>query len=159
MDIKRNLLVLLAIFCVVASAGIACAADNGSYAESNFQGVNGVSITQQGLEPGTELDLVNQQNPEPGAGLHQENQTDYEHSAGSPLENQTGKMIGNTTGNGTGNATDDATGNVTAGNVHNTTDNATNATSTHALLTTGNPILALLTVSAIIGCYAVVRKE
>ena len=38
MNISKKLLALLAIFCIIASAGAACAAEyDGSYAESNYQ--------------------------------------------------------------------------------------------------------------------------
>lgn len=143
MNLKKNILVLLAIFCVIASAGIVCAAENGGYAGSNYEDMNGVSGSQY---------YVYNPGPEPGAGL--------------PLENQTNPTIGNTTGhaageniqNTTGNTTN-TTGHATSGNIHNTTVNTTNATATHTLPSTGNPIIALLAVSAIMGGYAVLRRN
>ena len=135
MNIRNNLLMLLAIFCVVVSAGAVCAADYGA------------GEAQTVLEPGAGLPLENQTIPEPGAGL--------------PLENQTGPVTGNATGNATVHTVGNVTGNATGNATGNVTGNATNATATHnsTLPTTGNPILALLAVTAIIGSYSLIRRN
>ena len=92
MDLNKKLLTLLAIFCIIASAGIVCAADQGGYAGSNY-------------------DMAEADGLEPGNGLPLENQTG----------NITGNTTGNTTGNATGNTTGNTTENVTANATQNVT--------------------------------------
>ena len=133
MEIKRKLLVLLAIFCVIGSAGIVCAADNSSYDGNYYQDMNGIDESQNANDNGGYAGSQYYKNAEPGAGL--------------PLENKTNPYAGN--------ATNDATGNST----HNMTGNTTPANSNNKMLTTGNPILALLAVSAIIGGYGIIRRD
>ena len=140
MNLKTKLLTLLAIFCVIGSAGMVCAADDGGYAGSNYEDMNGVSGSQYYVNEGNNL--------EPGNGLPLENQTDYTHV------NSTNNATGNSTGNATGNTTHaNATQNMT------TTGNTTNTTMTHNLQVAGNPILALLAVSGLIGGYAVLKRK
>ena len=139
MNFNKKLLTLLAIFCVIASAGIVCAADfDGGYAGSHYyENEHPAYADQNGLEPGN--------------GLPIENQTGYVpvNAAGEPI-NATGNMT-NTTNNTAANTT-----NVT----NSTTANAThNVTAPHSMLATGNPIVALLAVSAIAGGYAVLRRK
>ncbi|MBQ6349832.1 MAG: hypothetical protein IJI42_02745 [Methanobrevibacter sp.] len=145
MEIKRKLLVLLAIFCVIGSAGIACAADNSSYDGNNNPYMNGIDESQNANDNGGYAGSQYYNNAEPGAGL--------------PLENQTNPYAGNTTNDATGNMTGNATNNATGNATHNMTGNTTPANSNNKMLTTGNPILALLAVSAIIGGYGVIRRE
>ena len=140
MDFNKKLLTLLAIFCLIVSAGVVCAADQDGYAGINYQNMNGVSGSQYAVADGLE----------PGNGLPLENQTGY-----VPLDAD-GNPILNATGNATGNATHNVTGNVTA----NVTGNAThNVTAQHTMPVTGNPIIALLAVTGIIGGYAVLRRN
>lgn len=140
MDFNKKLLTLLAIFCLIVSAGVVCAADQDGYAGCNYQNMNGVSGSQYAVADGLE----------PGNGLPLENQTGY-----VPLDAD-GNPILNATGNTTGNATHNVTGNVTA----NVTGNAThNVTAQHTMPVTGNPIIALLAVTGIIGGYAVLRRN
>ena len=140
MDLNKKLLTLLAIFCLIVSAGVVCAADQDGYAGMNYQNMNGVSGSQYAVADGLE----------PGNGLPLENQTGY-----VPLDAD-GNPILNATGNATGNATHNVTGNVTA----NVTGNAThNVTAQHTMPVTGNPIIALLAVTGIIGGYAVLRRN
>ena len=70
---------------------------------------------------------------------------DYAHNeaAGEPIN-----ATGNSTGNSTGNATAQVAQNQTA-----------NTTSAHTMLATGNPILLLLGVTAVLGAGAVLRKR
>ena len=140
MDLNKKLLTLLAIFCLIVSAGVVCAADQDGYAGMNYQNMNGVSGSQYAVADGLE----------PGNGLPLENQTGY-----VPLDAD-GNPILNATGNATGNATHNVTGNVTA----NVTGNAThNVTAQHTMPVTGNSIIALLAVTGIIGGYAVLRRN
>ena len=140
MDLNKKLLTLLAIFCLIVSAGVVCAADQDGYAGMNYQNMNGVSGSQYAVADGLE----------PGNGLPLENQTGY-----VPLDAD-GNPILNATGNATGNATQNVTANVTT----NVTGNAThNVTAQHTMPVTGNPIIALLAVTGIIGGYAVLRRN
>ena len=140
MDFNKKLLTLLAIFCLIVSAGVVCAADQDGYAGINYQNMNGVSGSQYAVADGLE----------PGNGLPLENQTGY-----VPLDAD-GNPILNATGNATGNATQNVTANVTS----NVTANAThNVTAQHTMPVTGNPIIALLAVTGIIGGYAVLRRN
>ncbi|MBQ6512915.1 hypothetical protein [Methanobrevibacter sp.] len=140
MDLNKKLLTLLAIFCLIVSAGVVCAADQDGYAGINYQNMNGVSGSQYAVADGLE----------PGNGLPLENQTGY-----VPLDAD-GNPILNATGNATGNATQNVTANVTS----NVTANAThNVTAQHTMPVTGNPIIALLAVTGIIGGYAVLRRN
>ena len=139
MDLNKKLLTLLAIFCLIASAGVVCAADyDDGYAGINYEDMNGVS--------GSQYDDTNDTVLEPGAGL--------------PLENQTNPMAGNDTNNATGNTTGNITGNATAhaagGIAGNTT---TNATAHNTMFATGNPILALFAVCAVLCGAAIIRKQ
>lgn len=149
MDFNKKLFSILAIFCIIASAGIVCAADSGNFAGNDNGSLNG-EYDQNGY-----------------AGMHySENEQDgyagsqYYNNAepgnGLPLENQTNPYAGNATHNATGNATGNATQNATVAG--NTTGNATNATS-HNMLSTGNPILILLAVGAVLGGVTVLRRK
>ena len=149
MDLSKKLLTLLAIFCVIASAGVVCAADSdggylatdyaddlgdvddGGYAGSNYQDDGGWAGSQ--YEDG---------------GYAGSNYRDDGGWAGSQynetLENQTAQ---NTTALAAGEPVN-ATANVTA-----------NSTTSHTMLATGNPVLLLLGVSAVLGGVAVLRRK
>ena len=128
MNISKKLLALLAIFCIIASAGVVCAADNGT-----DDGWAGSQYNETGVdhEGGPYID------------------PDYAHhepAAGEPT-NSTGNST-NATGNSTGHA---------AGELSNNTTNKT--ANPYKLPATGNPVLVLLGVSAILcGCAALRRK-
>ena len=151
MDINIKILTLLAIICVIAAAGLVCAADNGGHAGSNYHNINGVSESQYNAH---EVKVL-----EPGNGL--------------PLENQTAPAHVNATGNAAGhvavNATTNATSNATHVNATNTTGNTTHANATHANAThvnathnmpvAGNPIVLLLAGVALVGGYTVLKRK
>lgn len=157
MNLSKKLLTLLAIFCVIASAGVACAADadvDGNYLSAtddmdgvgdnpDFEGVD--YSTDDGGWAGSQYN-GNVENGHSGAP---EIDPDYAHNeaAGEPI---------NATGNSTDNATTNTTTNATAQAVQNQTANATSA---HNMLATGNPILLLLGVTAVLGAGAVLRKR
>ena len=134
MDLSKKLLTLLAIFCVIASAGVVCAAD----VSSNGLDDNQYSIPQEGYA-GSQYD-ENQEggytgsqydvNQEGGYAGSQYNKT-VENAAGEHLT-ETGNITGNTTGN---------------------------ATASHTMPATGNPIMALFAVCAILGGYAIIRRK
>lgn len=128
MDISKKLLALLAIFCVVVSAGVVCAADydGGNLGSDYADDMGGYSGSQ--YEDG---------------GYAGSNYQDDGGWAGS----QYNETLENATG-------------LAAGEPTNVTDNMTaNATSTNTMLATGNPILMLLGVSAILGSAAVLRRR
>ena len=138
MDLTRKLLALLAIFCLIASAGAVCAADNVT-GDVNYQDMNGVAGSQY--------------QDEAGVGDHPDFDADGDDSHPTAPEidpdyahHEPGST--NTTGNSTIHA---------AGEPTNTTGNATAAHTMHA---TGNPILILLVISAVLGgCGVALRKK
>lgn len=159
MNLSKKLLTLLAIFCVIASAGVVCAADansdvDGTYLSAvddmdgvgdnpDFEGVD--YSTDDGGWAGSQYN-GNVENGHSGAP---EIDPDYAHNeaAGEPI---------NATGNSTDNATTNTTGNATTQAVQNQTANATAA---HNMLATGNPILLLLGVTAVLGAGAALRRR
>lgn len=139
MNISKKLLALLAIFCIVASAGVVCAADNGTddgWAGSQYQD-NGNWAGSQYNE--TSVDHEGGPYIDPDYAHH-------EPAAGEPT-NSTGNST-NATGNSTGHA---------AGELSNNTTNKT--ANPYKLPATGNPVLVLLGVSAILGGCAVLRRK
>ncbi|MBE6508932.1 MAG: hypothetical protein E7Z77_05890 [Methanobrevibacter sp.] len=133
MDIMKTYLALLIIFCIIGSAAAVCAADVGD----NFDA--------QALGQSNDFDG--------GWAGSQYNAT---------LENATTAIdatnaINTTNVTNATNATD-VTANTTAPVVANST-NSTNSTVPHNMLATGNPILLLLGVSAVLGGYTVLRKK
>lgn len=134
MDFNISLFAILVIFCVIVSAGAVCAVDGDGYAGSNYVDDSGLSddfnYTDDGL---TDRPLI-----DPDAG-HMEG------AAGEPI-------------NQTANATAPVAGNATANVAGNTTGNTTNATASH-MPATGNPILILLAVTAVLGGAAVIRRK
>lgn len=153
MDLKTKLLTLLSIFCIIASAGVVCATDSindGGYAGINYQDTNGVSGSQYYVNEENAAGDGSQNVVEPGNGLPIENQTSY-----VPLNN-TGNATSNSTGNVTNHTVANTTTNNTAPVVANTTSNATNLQS---MLSTGNPVLLVLGASALLGGYAILRRN
>ena len=130
MDISKKLLALL-VFCVIASAATVCAAD--------VDGGNGNDVVGQADDNGGWAGSQYNQDDQGGYAGSQYNETS-EHAAGEPT---------NTTADAPVNETaDTAAQNMTA-----------NATSSHKMLETGNPILALFAVGAVLGAYAVYKRE
>ena len=130
MDFSKKLLTLLAVFCVIASATAVCAAD----------------VNADDGYVGTSYDGMN--------GVSESQNQDDGGWAGS----QYNETLENGTHVPSAGAPTNTTGNTTTPVEHNTTANATSSTS-HNLLATGNPILVLLVVNAIIGGYAVLRRR
>ncbi|WP_407422263.1 hypothetical protein [Methanobrevibacter sp.] len=156
MNFKDSILVLLMIFCVVLSATAVSAADNNDqYLDESHDGHDGAIIPPDNSHDevkhaaGEDYYLDGSQDGHNGTIIP----PDYAHNE-EAMMNAT-----NTTCNATGNTTCNATVHAAGENLHNTTGNTTNATSTHALLTTGNPILALLAVFAVIGGYSIIRRN
>jgi LPXTG-motif cell wall-anchored protein len=120
MNLSKKLLTLLAIFCVIASAGVVCAADN----DGGYVGID--YVDDMGDYAGSQYD-------DGGWAGSQYNET-----AENAAANQTAPAAGEPTG---------------------TTNMTANATSSHTMLATGNPILILLGVSAVLGGAAVLRRK
>lgn len=153
MNLTKKLLVLLAIFCLLGSAVAVSAADadDGGWAGSQYD-----SVTDDGIPDGSIIE------------------PDYNHmelgsAAGEPTGNETGDGFTDSPitdqhmepeSNSTDNSTDNSTGNATGEPVANETANANVTVVTpHNMLATGNPILALLTVGAVLGCYSILRRN
>ena len=147
MDLSKKLLTLLAIFCVIASAGVVCAAD----VSSNGLDDNQYSIPQEGYA-GSQYD-ENQEGGYAGSQYDVNQEGGY---AGSHYDvNQEGGYAGSQYNKTVENAAGEhltETGNITG----NTTGNAT---ASHTMPATGNPIMALFVVCAILGGYAIIRRK
>lgn len=179
MDLRKKLLVLLAIFCLVASAGAACAAEDGENGDYNLMNdISGVAGSQYNDTMGGYAGInynntTNMTNNTTGNGTSlQIIPPDFNHhepAAGEPVQvvkiakpvhgpSTEEKIIPidqqnhNTTGNASGEPAHNVTGNAT----HNITAKAMN---TQKMKPTGNPILALMAISAVLGVMAVIRKK
>ena len=151
MDITKKLLTLLAIFCVIASAGVVCAEDvsQDGYAGSNYDmdqaGYAGSSYDMdQGGYAGSNYDM------------DQGGYAGSQYAAGE-MGGYAGSQYSQTAENATGEPVNET---VTAPQDVNATGNVTgNATAPHTMLATGNPILALLAVGAVLGGAAVITRR
>ena len=160
MDFKKTLLTMLAIFCVVVSAASVCAADGDGYdgwAGSNYQDYGGYAGSQypDGYEGGY---AGSNYQDEGGWAGSQYNATAEESVPDRPLidpDYAHMEAAGEPT-NQTGNATVPAAG---ASNDSPAAENASAATPAHTLPATGNPIVMLIGVTALIGGCAVLRRK
>ena len=147
MDLSKKLLTLLAIFCVIASAGVVCAADNGDnlgtvYAD-DMSGYAGSQYEDGGY-------AGSQYQDDGGWAGSQYNASEENGGWAGSQYNETLKNA---------NATN-TTHVAAAGEPTNATTNITaNATSSQHMLATGNPILLLVGVCAVAGGYAVLRRK
>ena len=131
---KKLLLTLLAIFCVIASAGAACAAD--AYGDTGYDELSYAD------DIGEWVDSPYSDDNQTGWAGSQYNEDEQGGYAGSQynetLENAAaGEPV-----------SDSVSQNMTA-----------NATSSHTMLETGNPILALFAVGAVLGSCAVFKRK
>ena len=136
MDIsKKLLLTLLAIFCVIASVGAACAAD--AYSDGGYDG----------------LGYADESGDWAGSQYSDDDQGGY--SGSQYNEDEQGGYAGS--------QYNETLENAAAGEPVNDTvvaDNMTaDATSSHTMLETGNPILALFAVTAIIGGLSFFKRN
>ena len=146
---KKALILLVAIIGMVVSAGaISAAEDADVISDSN----NGEVVTADD----SQIAEGSSGGSDDVSDVSGDN--DYDGSQGPDVNPPVSDLNAtNNTTNVTGNATGNVTGNVTG----NATTNATNATvAQHKLndYVTGNPILALLAVSAIAGGFTLRRK-
>ena len=147
MNISKKLLTLLAIFCVIASVGAVCAADNGDNLGTNYaDDMSGYAGSQY----------------EDGGYAGSQYQDDggwagSQYNASEENGGWAGSQYNETLENA--NATN-TTHVAAAGEPTNATTNITaNATSSQHMLATGNPILLLVGVCAVAGGYAVLRRK
>ena len=155
MELKHKLFAILAIFCVLGSACVVCAADDvdamaaddGVFIDGSHDGHDGAIIPpdnthdEAGHAAGADPYLDGSQDGHNGTIIP----PDYAHNE-SAMMNAT---------NSTGNATHAA-----GSDVVNSTGNATvNATAHNALPATGNPIIALFVGIAAVGGYAALRRK
>ena len=141
MKLKNNLFVILAIFCVIFSASAVCAADHADLGDAQIldaseDGHNGAIIPAD-------------------AGHDEQAMLNATHAAGGDVDNQTNPINQTNTTNST-NTTNATNTTHAAGGVAENQTNGTAQNPTHA---TGNPILALLTVSAVLGGVAVIKRK
>ncbi|WP_407416087.1 hypothetical protein [Methanobrevibacter sp.] len=141
MELNKNVLAILAIFLLIVTAGVVSAANNASVLSNGAGNV----INTDGNTAVKVNDVID-------VNATVTNTTDTK--VVDNVTNTTGNIVGNTTGN----ITDNATGNVTH-NVTNTTVNATTPINTLQKLVTGNPFLAFLVVSAVLGGYTIIRRD
>ena len=149
MELKNTIFAILAIFCVVLSACAVSAAD-----EAN----QGADYYLNGNEDGHNGEIIPPDNTHDEAGHaagedpYLDGSQDGQNGTIIPPDVNHNEQAMNST-NSTGNATAHAAGeNVTSGN-------STNATAAHKMLSTGNPILALLAVGAVLGGASIIRKK
>ena len=153
MELKNTIFAILAIFCVVLSACAVSATDdisdnaNDYYLDGSHDGHDGLIIP-----PDYNHDEAAQH---AAGGDRYDNGVPYHDDGTDPTANATGNVTGNVIGNTTGNVTGNVTGHAAGATV---TANATNATATH-MPATGNPIVALLAVCALVGGYTVLRRK
>ena len=144
---KKVLMALLAVFCVIVSAGAICAAEDTNQEVVSESGDGDVVLADN---ENVNDDGNNDQNVS--------GDNDYDGSQGPDVVPPQDSL--NETNNTT-NVTANATGNVTGNATHNVTDNSTsNATPQKGSnYVTGNPILALLAVSAVAGGLTIYRRK
>lgn len=138
MDLNKNIFAILAVFLVLLSVCAVSAADDTGVLSTDDGNVLGV-------DGNTDINVT---------AVDDGNATGSGNTTVKVLDNATGNSTTNTTGNTTGNITGNATHNAT-----NSTGNATSPMNTLQKLATGNPILALLAVTAVLGGYTVMRRK
>lgn len=179
MDFRKKILVLLAIFCLVASASVACAAEDsgncdyntmdnyigvagsqysdimGGYAGSNYNNTTNMTNNTIGNNTSNQIIPPDFNHHEPAAGepvkevkiAKPVHSPSIEESMPAPSQQNH-----NTTGNASGEPAHNVTGNAT----HNIT---AKAITSQKMKPTGNPILALMAISAVLGGVAVIRRK
>lgn len=165
MKLSRILLTLLTIFCLIVSAGVVCAADNGDnlgtgYAD-DMGGYAGSQYQDDGGWAGSQY--------EDDGGYAGSQYQDEGGWAGSQYEDDggwTGSQYNETLENSyasNSSSASNATNNTheaAAGEPTNTTTNMTvDTTPSHKMLATGNPVVLLLGVCAVAGGYVLLRRK
>lgn len=139
MKFKNTLFAILAIFCVIVSAGAVSATHTADYTspyylDGSYDGHNGQIIPPD----------ANHDEAQYAAGGDQNvNSTSTGHNgtvAPSNITNNTSTIHSN-------------------GNATNVSTNSTNTTASQNMPATGNPIIALLIVGSLVGSYAVIKRD
>lgn len=149
MNLKNNIFAILAIFCVILSACAVSAADHGNimtddgYLDDSEDGHNGAIIPPDANH--NEAAMGNAA----GGDYLDDSEDGHNGTIIPPDTNHNEAALMNATGNAT----------AAGENVQNATGNATNATATSTMPATGNPIIALLAVGAVLGGYTVLRRK
>ena len=142
---KKSLIILFAVFIVAISASVV-SAGTVEHASNNHHNDNAILID------GT---LTNSTNSTIGNDLNLNN-TSHNPAAGSPVVNPANKTVSNETQKET--PAQNTTNNTTP--THNTNNMPTaHASNTRTLPSTGNPIIALLAVIALIGSYSIIKRN
>ena len=143
MDLKIKAMTILAIFCLLISAGSACAAED---IATNSDDVLSIDMDNNviGVDESTG-DIADD-----GVPYHADGTNATGNASGDRYDDFVPQHADGT--NATGGFSNE-TGNTTS------SGNSTNGTvTTHTLPATGNPILALLAVCSLIGVYTIKRK-
>ena len=147
MELRNTIFAILAVFCVVLSACAVSAADEGT---GDFNVTDGQDTHDSMVLP---PDYAHDEDQYQAAGG---DVVDGEETHNSMILPPDYAHSENATANAT-NTTSDAVGNAAGENV--TSGNTTNATASHTMPVTGNPIIALFSVFAVLGGYAVLRRK
>ena len=142
MDLSKKILTLLAIFCVIASASAVCAADDGGWAGSQYQDEGGYAGSQYQDDGGW-------------AGSQYQDEGGY---AGSQYQDDggwAGSQYNETLENAAGEPVSDSDN----ANMEPAAGETVKAASSHEMYSTGNPILALLAVGAVLGGAGLISRR
>jgi len=171
MDISKKLLTLLIVFCVIASAATVCAADvdggngNDLIGQADVDGGSGNDVVGQADDNGGWAGSQYNENEQGGYAGSQYNQDEQGGYAGSQYDvDDQGGYAGSQYNETSEHAAGEPASTTADAPVNETADTAAqnmtaNATSSHKMLETGNPILALFAVGAVLGAYAVYKRE
>ena len=163
MDLSKKLLTLLAIFCVIASAGVVCAADNGDYLGSNYaddmSGYAGSQYEDGGYAGSQYQDDGGWAGSQYEDGGYAGSQYQDDGGWAGSQYNETLENSYASNSSSASNATNN-THEAAAGEPTNTTTNMTvDTTPSHKMLATGNPVVLLLGVCAVAGGYVLLRRK
>ena len=143
MELRNTIFAILAVFCVVLSA---CAVSAEDDVTGDFNATDAQDIHDDMILP---PDYAHDEDQSQAAGGDVDGEETH-NSMVLPPDYAHSEM--NVT-----NATADAVANAAGENA--TSGNATNATSANTMHATGNPILALLAVGAVLGGAAIIRRK
>ena len=137
MEFKNAIFAILSIFCVVLSACAVSATSDVSNHSGDFSLDDGQDTHDSMILP---PDYAHNEVGQAAGGDVYDNGVPSHDDGTDPAETAIG------------NGTDNAAG-------ENATGNSTNATATHTMPATGNPIVLLLGACALVGGYSVIRKK
>jgi hypothetical protein len=170
MDLIKKFLILLAIFCVIGSAAVSAAdlgSDDGGYAGSNSEDAIGVAGSNYGDSNGVAGSQYNPDDEGAGQLAAVEHDTNFVPDGTPDANHAAGEADNQTQGNATNEhvyAPDTFNSVPTSQSVYdnatyNGTASAGNTSAPQEMHSTGNPILALLAVGAVLGVSSIIRKK